>query len=759
MAYPDPFKDRRNINKLFLLPSFDIAKKRFPTLSECCLLVMIAFGMPLLIAAAADDIVSPTLPPSNVDSTISGLPPGAVSRLGGGTLTHKGQIDQVAFSSDGKHLCSWSADSVCCIWEAASRKLLMQERTSDTNLRSLYFSEADDSIAILQASDGSIHMWRFADGSSRPPKVGHGSSTDTVVTVGNISTMSRRQGHSRNFAVSENGRFIASVATAQDQRSPQRVQVWKPKDSGSLNALDVVTSFKIPHGTVEWLGFVPGVKHLVIVSHSVNGPSHEASNRRDSRIAASIHRVSQWSIERGSEISHFDIPEVTVSRNHSAVAISPDGKRIALATSDNSVQLILLDSGKSSAILAGHKYPVTSLAFSPNGQQLAAGSIDNSILLWDLEKAEPRSMLKGHQAAVTALAFSPDSKVLASGSIDGKIKLWDVQEQVKVIGSSGHQSPILCCDITNDGQTAITGSADGKVIQWAANSGVQLRAMPVSNSQRVTSISFIDEDRRYAATHGTVISIYATDSGELLRQIKADGHVRLTSISFSESGHIMAAAGSNGIVYMWSLQDNSLTHKFRCDRDNITAVCTLSPDGKRLAVASKTQMAASTFLYMLELPSGKRLYRRSVERGNVEILRFSPSGLQLLLAGYSSGSGFVGTKSIASPGLCDSVLLWDVESGSVLRKFPIPQSIQNEGLRIVNSVEFLSDGKYIITGERSSDSVIYETQTGLPIRVLSGHREEVKAIAVAKSNNRFVTASMDSTALVWDGSNTLISSD
>jgi WD40 repeat protein len=83
-------------------------------------------------------------------------------------------------------------------------------------------------------------------------------------------------------------------------------------------------------------------------------------------------------------------------------------------------------------ILKGHSSVVWSVAFSPDGKRLASGSQDNTIKLWDTVTGKELLTLKGHSRMVDSVAFSPDGKRLASAEGQGgKIKLWDTLDWTK----------------------------------------------------------------------------------------------------------------------------------------------------------------------------------------------------------------------------------------------------------------------------------------------------------------------------------------
>ncbi len=84
------------------------------------------------------------------------------------------------------------------------------------------------------------------------------------------------------------------------------------------------------------------------------------------------------------------LPTIRTDAPADAVALSPDGKTLAVPAGDGRVQLWEVATGKVRHTFVGHRYSPLALAFSPDGRLLATSAVDG-LLIWDVagELARP----------------------------------------------------------------------------------------------------------------------------------------------------------------------------------------------------------------------------------------------------------------------------------------------------------------------------------------------------------------------------------
>jgi WD40 repeat protein len=132
-------------------------------------------------------------------------------------------------------------------------------------------------------------------------------------------------------------------------------------------------------------------------------------------------QVRVWNTAEMAKVFDRDAQD----RRIRALAFSSDGSHLAIA--GEMPHVIFLDSRNGQALgsLPNPAGRVLAMVYvAPH--MLATGSSDNSIQLWDVTTGREERRLLGHQGSVSSLAFEPRSGLLVSGSFDTTVRVWQL---------------------------------------------------------------------------------------------------------------------------------------------------------------------------------------------------------------------------------------------------------------------------------------------------------------------------------------------
>jgi hypothetical protein len=102
---------------------------------------------------------------------------------------------------------------------------------------------------------------------------------------------------------------------------------------------------------------------------------------------------------------------------------------------------------------------------TPDGRRVVSASSDKTLKVWDLASGRAEATLEGHADRVTACAVTPDGSRVVSASADGTLKVWDLQAGECLLT---HRANATCHAIATTATGIIAGDAAGAVwfLDW-----------------------------------------------------------------------------------------------------------------------------------------------------------------------------------------------------------------------------------------------------------------------------------------------------
>jgi WD40 repeat protein/class 3 adenylate cyclase len=282
------------------------------------------------------------------------------------------------------------------------------------------------------------------------------------------------------------------------------------------------------------------------------------------------------------------------------IALSPDGKTMAIARDDGTITAVSLADGSVTTLTGPDSQPLAGLEFTPDGTKLVTIGEDRLVLVWDTKTGQVQETLTGHAGPVHGLAT--DGKTIYTSSLDGTIFAWDLSQT----RGFGHQftagtgdelgdpvnQPAMAFALTPDGRSMAVGQSNGTVVVW------DLSSFPYRVARLIKQV---------AAPGGIPSLAYSPDGGALL-VTDLQGHATLVNMSsgasrrlvgftepiaaagFSPNGKDVAATqqhcdsnGCSDTLGLWDVASGRLVHPL-AKIPGVGGDVTFSPDGRTLAV-------------------------------------------------------------------------------------------------------------------------------------------------------------------------------
>jgi len=290
-----------------------------------------------------------------------------------------------------------------------------------------------------------------------------------------------------------------------------------------------------------------------------------------------------WDAESGKELRKFEAT-AAFSLGHSPGMFSSDIKKVAIPSFDNPTQILDTESGRVLQTLQ-HASRGTIAYFSPDGTKIAA-SVHNrngpmTAQIWDAETGRELHRLAVPDTSIYQGAFSPDGKKIVLRIADNTARIWDTESGKELHTLAGHTEVIELIAISSDGKivtentTSIEGRRSirrvGSVRIWDAESGKELRQFTFTDS--VDDVAFSPEGKKIAMIIGTrrnsSVRIFDVESGSanLGREVQTLPGAE-DFIVFSPDGKKIVTGGEGHTAVVWDAESGRTLHRLQGNPDS-----------------------------------------------------------------------------------------------------------------------------------------------------------------------------------------------
>jgi WD40 repeat protein len=410
----------------------------------------------------------------------------------------------------------------------------------------------------------------------------------------------------------------------------------------------------------------------------------------------------------------------------------------------------------------GHSAEIKSLAFSRDGKYMVSGSGDHTIKLWEVSSGKEIRTLKGHGSGVFALAFLQDGKSLASAGDDETIRTWDIatgKETFKFPTDFFKGSGSKIVRFSENGAYALVaksnstfayppgdGSTKIKVVETATGRevrdlsgirGTEQRTVSPRNSpsRSFNRAIFSPDGEQVLAVFDYSLKLLDIKSGKVIRTFQAEKYPLspdMKSAAFSPDGKLILSSTLIDGLVLFDAATGRMLAMF--GEGSSTEEVLFSPDGK-YAVSAYTDPNGVIQFWDI---AGRKMVKTFTHGSYISAGSY----------GYISFAFAPSGAYLASGGRDKTVKLWDIRSGTEVRKF-------SGAVNHAYSVDVSPDGRYALSAS-GREVILWDMAAGRRERVFRGHADTVNAVVFSPDGRFALSASgsfegiTDNTLRLWE---------
>jgi len=213
--------------------------------------------------------------------------------------------------------------------------------------------------------------------------------------------------------------------------------------------------------------------------------------------------------------------------------------------------------------LEGHTDTVLCLQF--DSKRVATGSSDRSIRLWDIRSGRCFHTLFGHQGGVRCIRF--DDKYIVSGSWDTTVMVWDVINFHLITTIVEHTDCISALEITH--KHLITASHDTHICVFAKHTWTLLKRL-LQHTAPVSSLCLVSATQFLSGSHDKLLFLWEME--ELTLQQRFEG-LKSPCVCVNVCGSLIAAGSTDGSIMFWDVTTGDVQACIAAHNTTVNGLC------------------------------------------------------------------------------------------------------------------------------------------------------------------------------------------
>jgi WD40 repeat protein len=517
---------------------------------------------------------------------------------------HKGSVNCIALSADGRWLASGSQDHGLRLWEVSTGKEWRRFRRHDAPIERMALSPDGKTLAS-SCLGGTLRLW----------------NTDTG-----------KQLHSLPI---DPGSRIGAMTFTPDSKHLAFVNHF----AKGIQLVDVAGGNLIR----TFNGHTDNIKSLVFSADGTTLISGSAD-----------HTIRSWDVASGKERRRYGDGNAEVN----CLALAPDGKTLTYGTYPDGL-VHIWDMAANKDLVAPWKateWCVVSIAYSPDSKKVAV--CRDAIAIHETATGKRLNPPPENDSRVLQVEYSADGKLLAVRRQDETIELWGTANWRKVAtikATTGRFASMAFCPSREHLTTAEgnfnRGRIEGVIRHWDPQTGKRLQEFPLDGGW-LMALSYSADGEMLAClqvgSRKVFILLDAATGKERGRITDPDSSGR--NLRLSPGGRLLACGTSTKSVALWDLKVGKVVRAFGKTVPGARELLAFSADGRTIATPGGQVVdrgnPAQPDIVLWETATGRERLHIPVKEGPVSQIAFSPDG-----------------RLLASTGWNETIHLWDRWTG------------------------------------------------------------------------------------------------